>query len=161
MSGCQVAHKMRNTIETNRFVGKTINSPLPTHKIGSNDKIVQDKTASPDLTRCASHGLLFTLGAHCQSPRKATQCRWIGVTNIEALYQQYLPTNAVQSPLEAKPWGLKEFFIKDPFRNLILFAESISEEEARAACSSPFVHEEQKNPRVCEIDCSPVELVVF
>jgi hypothetical protein len=44
-------------------------------------------------------------------------------------YQHYLPTNAVQSPLEAKPWGLKEFFIRDPFRNLILFAEGISEEE--------------------------------
>jgi hypothetical protein len=58
---------------------------------------------------------------------------WIAVTNIEALYQQYLPTNAVQSRLEAWPWGLKEFFICDPFRNLILFAESISEEEAVAA----------------------------
>jgi hypothetical protein len=43
------------------------------------------------------------------------------------LYQQYLPTNAVQSPLELKPWGLKEFFIRDPFRNLILFAERIPE----------------------------------
>jgi hypothetical protein len=55
------------------------------------------------------------------------------VTNIEALYQQYLPTYAVQSPLEAKPWGLKEFFLRDPFRNLILFAERISEEEASSA----------------------------
>jgi len=55
------------------------------------------------------------------------------VTNVEALYQQYLPTHAVQSPLEAKPWGLKEFFICDPFRNLILFAERISDEEASAA----------------------------
>jgi hypothetical protein len=55
---------------------------------------------------------------------------WIGVTNIEALYQQYLPTNAISSPLVAQPWGLKEFCIRDPFRNLILFAEGISEEGA-------------------------------
>jgi catechol 2,3-dioxygenase-like lactoylglutathione lyase family enzyme len=55
---------------------------------------------------------------------------WIAVSNIDTLYQQYLPTNAVQSPLEAKPWGLKEFFIRDPFRNLIIFAERIPEEEA-------------------------------
>jgi hypothetical protein len=53
---------------------------------------------------------------------------WIGVTNIEALYQEYLSTNAITSPLVAQPWGLKEFSIRDPFRNLILFAEEISEE---------------------------------
>jgi hypothetical protein len=65
------------------------------------------------------------------SPSVRSVC-WIGVTNIEELYQQYLPTHAVQSPLEAKPWGLKEFFICDPFRNLIIFAEGIPEEEAGA-----------------------------
>src|SRR5216683_739043 len=63
-------------------------------------------------------------------PQKGHSVCWIDVTNIEALYQQYLPTHAVQSPLEAKPWGLKEFFMRDPFRNLILFAERIPEEEA-------------------------------
>jgi len=52
------------------------------------------------------------------------------VTNIDTLYLQYLPTNAVQSPVEAKPWGLKEFFIRDPFRNLLLFAERIPEVDA-------------------------------
>jgi len=67
-----------------------------------------------------------------QDPPKSHSVCWIGVTNIEALYQQYLPTQAIQSPLEAKPWGLKEFFIRDPFRNLILFAEGISKEEAGA-----------------------------
>ncbi len=66
-------------------------------------------------------------------PAKGHSVCWIGVTNIEALYQQYLPTNAVQAPLEAKSWGLKEFFICDPFRNIILFAEDLSEEEASAA----------------------------
>src|SRR5712692_5555030 len=57
---------------------------------------------------------------------------WIGVTNIEALYQQYLPTGAVQSSPQAQPWGMKEFFLCDPFRNLILFGEEIAEEEASA-----------------------------
>lgn len=63
-------------------------------------------------------------------PPKGHSVCWIAVTNIDALYQQYLPTNAVQSPVEAKPWGLKEFFIRDSFRNLILFAEGIPEEDA-------------------------------
>jgi len=55
---------------------------------------------------------------------------WIGVTNIEALYQQYLPTGAIQSPLTSQLWGMKEFFLCDPFRNLLLFGESIAEEES-------------------------------
>jgi len=66
-------------------------------------------------------------------PLKSHSVCWIAVTNIEALFEQYLATSAVRSPLESNPWGFKEFFICDPFRNLILFAESISEEEARAA----------------------------
>ena len=55
---------------------------------------------------------------------------WIGVTTIEALYRQYLPTGAIQSPLTSQPWGMKEFFLCDPFRNLLLFGESITEEES-------------------------------
>ncbi len=59
---------------------------------------------------------------------------WIGVTNIEALYQQYVPTGALQSPhVTSQPWGMKEFVLCDPFRNLLLFGESIPEEEASAA----------------------------
>lgn len=77
-------------------------------------------------------GIDLHLNSSPEPPKGHSVC-WIGVTNIEALYQQYLPTNAVQSPLEARPWGLKEFFICDLFRNLILFAASISEEEASAA----------------------------
>ena len=57
---------------------------------------------------------------------------WIGVTNIEALYQQYLPTGAVQSSPQAQPWGMKEFFLCDPFRNLLLFGEMIPEGERSA-----------------------------
>jgi hypothetical protein len=81
-------------------------------------------------------GINLHLNSSPEPPKGHSVC-WIDVTNIEALYQQYLPTNAVQSPLEARPWGLKEFFICDPFRNLILFAESISEEEASAAKADP------------------------
>jgi len=55
---------------------------------------------------------------------------WIGVTDIEALYQQYVPTGAIQSPLTSQPWGMKEFFLCDPFRNLLLFGESLPEEES-------------------------------
>jgi hypothetical protein len=58
---------------------------------------------------------------------------WIGVTNSEALYQQYVPTGAIQSPLTSQPWGMKEFFLCDPFRNLLLFGESIPEEESETA----------------------------
>jgi hypothetical protein len=55
---------------------------------------------------------------------------WIGVTNIETLYQQYVPTGAIDSPLKVQPWGMKEFVLCDPFRNLLLFGESIPEEES-------------------------------
>ena len=63
-------------------------------------------------------------------PPKSHSVCWIAVSNIDTLYQQYLPTHAVQSPLEAKPWGLKEFVVCDPFRNLLLFAERLPEEGA-------------------------------
>ena len=51
-----------------------------------------------------------TGGSHVQlnsslEPAKGHSACWIGVTNIEALYQQYLPTQSLQCPLEAKPWG--------------------------------------------------------
>lgn len=67
-----------------------------------------------------------------EEPSRRHSVCWIGVTNIEALYQEYLPTNSISSPLVSQPWGLKEFSICDPFRNLILFAEAISEEETSA-----------------------------
>src|SRR5437588_7494428 len=54
-------------------------------------------------------GIDLHLNSSPELPKDHSVC-WIGVTNIEALYQQYLPTNAVQSPLEVKRWGLKEFF---------------------------------------------------
>lgn len=72
-------------------------------------------------------GVNVHLNAFDELPKSHSVC-WISATNIDALYQQYLPTNAVQSALEAKPWGLKEFLLRDPFGNLLLFAERLPEE---------------------------------
>ena len=74
--------------------------------------------------------LQFNVSDPTQEPPKSRSVCYIGVTNIEALYQQYVPTGAIQSPLHAVPWGMKEFFLCDPFRNLLLFAESIPEGES-------------------------------
>lgn len=60
---------------------------------------------------------------------------WVGVTNIEALYQEYLPTNAIPARSTGptvQPWGMKEFHICDPFRNLLLFGEEIADGESDA-----------------------------
>jgi hypothetical protein len=75
-------------------------------------------------------GVDLHLNYFSDAPRGKYSVYWIAVTNIDVLYQQYLPTNAVQSPFEAKPWGLKEFFVRDPFGNLIIFAERIAEADA-------------------------------
>jgi len=55
----------------------------------------------------------------------------MGVTDIEALYQQYVPTGALRSPLplQPTPWGTKGFWLCDPFRNILIFEESIPEEQ--------------------------------
>ena len=74
-------------------------------------------------------GVDLHFNAFDELPKSHSVC-WIAVTNIDALYEQYLPTNAVQSAPEAKPWGLKEFLLRDPFGNLLLFAERLPEEEA-------------------------------
>jgi hypothetical protein len=76
-------------------------------------------------------GISLHLNPSDKPPVRHSVC-WIGVTNIEALYQEYLSTNAIVSPLVAQPWGFKEFSIRDPFRNLILFAEGIPQEVASA-----------------------------
>jgi hypothetical protein len=54
----------------------------------------------------------------------------IGVTDIEGLYQQYLPTGAIRSPhITSQPWGTKGFWLSDPFRNILIFEESLPDEE--------------------------------
>src|SRR5947209_9363151 len=62
-----------------------------------------------------------------QEPPKGRSVCYIGVTNIEALYQQYVPTGALQSPIQTQPWGMKEFVLCDPYRNLLLFGEKVEE----------------------------------
>jgi len=58
---------------------------------------------------------------------------WIRVSNIEALYQEYLAVNVItSSKVKAQPWGFKQFHICAPFRNIFIFAESLIEEEGSA-----------------------------
>jgi len=62
-----------------------------------------------------------------QEPREGCRVCYIGVTNIEALYQQYGSTGANRSPLQTTPYGMKEFWFCDPFRNILIFGETIPE----------------------------------
>lgn len=70
-------------------------------------------------------GVDLHLNYHADHPIGSHSVCWIGVSNSETLYQQYLLTNAVCSPLEAHPWGFQEFMIRDPFGNGLLFAERL------------------------------------
>ena len=76
--------------------------------------------------------LQFSVSDPTQEPPKQG-CRvcYIGVTNIEALYQQYVPTGAIRSPIQTTDWGTKGFWLCDPFRNILIFEESIPQEEIR------------------------------
>ena len=73
--------------------------------------------------------LQFNVSDPTQEPPKGRSVCYIGVTNIEALYQQYLPTGARRSTVQATSWGTKGFWLCDPFRNILIFEESIPEEE--------------------------------
>lgn len=75
-------------------------------------------------------GVALHFNASSEPPKRRSVC-WIALTNIDALYQEYLSTGAVQSTLEAKPWGFKVFFVNDPWSNLLLFAEGIDDLDAR------------------------------
>jgi len=63
-----------------------------------------------------------------EPPEKGCRVCYIGVTNIEELYQQYLPTGALQSLIQTTDWGTKGFWLNDPFRNILIFEENIPEE---------------------------------
>jgi uncharacterized glyoxalase superfamily protein PhnB len=65
-----------------------------------------------------------------EPPKEGCRVCYIVVTNIEALYQQYMPTGALRSPIQATAWGTKGFWLCDPFRNILIFEESIPEEES-------------------------------
>ena len=65
-----------------------------------------------------------------EPPKEGCRVCSIGVTNIEALYQQYVPTGALRSPIQVTTWRTKGFWLCDPFRNILIFEESIPEEES-------------------------------
>ena len=65
---------------------------------------------------------------HSGGPPTGHLVFWIRVTNIEALYQEYLPINGISPRVVAKPWGFKEFHMYDPFCNLFIFGEALPEE---------------------------------
>src|SRR5947209_9319472 len=48
-------------------------------------------------------GLDLHLNHFPDAPKEKCSVCWIGVTNSDALYQQYLPTNAVRTPYKAQP----------------------------------------------------------
>src|SRR5215469_278491 len=82
--------------------------------------------------------LQFNVSDPTEEPPEGRLVCWIGVTNIEALYQQYLLTGAIQSPLQqAQPQGMKEFVLGDPFGNTLLFGERAEE---------PMSTEQQRPP---------------
>lgn len=63
-----------------------------------------------------------------EPPGEGCRVCYIHVTNIEALYQQYVSTGALRSSIQATEWGTKGFWLSDPFRNILIFEESIPEE---------------------------------
>jgi uncharacterized glyoxalase superfamily protein PhnB len=65
-----------------------------------------------------------------EPPKEGCRVCYITATDIEALYQQYVPTGAVRSPIRATDWGTKGFWLSDPFRNILIFEESIPEGES-------------------------------
>jgi hypothetical protein len=54
------------------------------------------------------------------------------VTQSEALYQQYLqdlPSGCVRSPLTVTDYGTQEFWVCDPFNNILIFSEPLEARE--------------------------------
>jgi uncharacterized glyoxalase superfamily protein PhnB len=73
--------------------------------------------------------LQFNVSDPTPEPPKSRSVCSIVVTNIEALYQQYVPTGALRSTIQATPWGTKGFWLCDPFRTILIFEESLPVEE--------------------------------
>jgi hypothetical protein len=65
-----------------------------------------------------------------EPPEEGCRVCYITVTNIEALYQQYMPTGALRSTIQTTSWGTKGFWLSDPFRNILIFEENIPEAES-------------------------------
>ena len=57
---------------------------------------------------------------------------YIMVTESEALYQHYLqnlPSGYVRSPLTLTEYGTQEFWVCDPFNNILIFSEPLDARE--------------------------------
>lgn len=65
-----------------------------------------------------------------EPPQHGCKVCYISVTNLEELYQQYVPTGTVRSPIQTTDWETKGFWLNDPFRNILIVEGSISEEES-------------------------------
>ena len=57
---------------------------------------------------------------------------YITVTEIEVLYQQYLqdlPSGSVRGPLTVTDYGTQEFWVCNPFNNILIFSEPLEARE--------------------------------
>jgi len=57
---------------------------------------------------------------------------YITVTESASLYQQYLqdlPIGSVRSPLTVTDYGTQEFWVCDPFNNILIFSEPLDAQE--------------------------------
>lgn len=60
---------------------------------------------------------------------------YITVSESEALYHHYLqnlPSGHIRGQLTAKPYGTREFWLCDPFNNILIFAERIAAHDGDA-----------------------------
>jgi hypothetical protein len=68
------------------------------------------------------------------APRGHFVC-YLTVTESEALYQQYLqdlPSGCVRSPLTVTDYGTQEFWVCDPFNNILIFSEPLDAQNGAA-----------------------------
>ena len=61
---------------------------------------------------------------------------YITVSESEALYHHYrhhLPSGRIRGQLRVTPYGTQEFWICDPFNNILIFAEPIAAQDGDAS----------------------------
>lgn len=62
---------------------------------------------------------------HDPNSRPSHSVWWIEVEGIEVLYKTCQDSSSAKvcSEIMSQPWGFREFNIRDPFNNLLIFAE--------------------------------------
>lgn len=87
--------------------------------------------ASHDFALVKRGAVELQLSCTLVDPLANQSACWIGVTDIEAIYQQVRATNPSAIPPRAhlanKPWGFKEFAVVDPSGVRITFGEPLAE----------------------------------